>query len=593
MAFDWDEILVTKDPDNKEVSVNFKAVDGTPYPGSPASELCVRIYSNETFVHITGSAHWVWLELSGVPDRYVKVRLDFDSGNGIEPPSSPQYAEFYPGDDRTLQFALSAGVADDLLNSSNYRAVATIEGTSCGVSIATVEFQKDAVPPDPEPEPIPDEDTGGDPLPGDNPECAPHACTAWTDWMTTNGTSNVLPTYVYGDGGNLDTYTGAWDVAEAGSRQGSTYGWFGKGVPLADFPQYYYENTITPAQNRYFWFLRNGLGQAYTDNVYGNSDTFNQTDGLYGGVQSVNVYNNNSGWFCTNQKFGAPAFLGQVRGDSGKFGTGRDLAIYTDNGGGGCYAPLGIAPQTLPIEQQFMGGGPIVNAYTASQYLSFTPVNTGLPTEIGVVPDSGKYWFTPVNCGNYTYWIMRDGNIVNPQGRAAVENSFVRGILDFDNNTFTLESYTGVALVGSKTISVDPASMCNTWITVTSSHAVITSSAFAPEARHNVNVKIGNNAALFIQAGSIGNQAPDTDLDPPEYCSKFWHPQGTGDGDNNSPHYFASSLQPALAQQVTYQGNALTALCIAVGDTASEGEKAAFDRQFKTYVQPDYCNRIP
>ena len=178
MAFDWDEILVSKDPDNKEVSVNFTAVDGTPYPGSPASELCVRVYSNETFTHITGSAHWVWLELTAAPDRYVKVRLDFDSGNGIgEPTPSPQYAEFYPGDDRTLQFSLSAGVADDLLNSSNYRATASIAGSSCAVSQATVEFVRDATEPDPDP----DEETGGDgdPIESDpKPECEPHDCDA-------------------------------------------------------------------------------------------------------------------------------------------------------------------------------------------------------------------------------------------------------------------------------------------------------------------------------------------------------------------------------------------------------------------------------
>ena len=182
MAFDWDEILVTKDPDNKEVSVNFKAVDGLPLEASPPSELCVRIYSNETFTHITGSAHWVWLELTAAPDRYVKVRLDFDAGNGIgEPSPSPQYAEFFPGDDRTLQFALSAGVASELLNTSNYRATATIEGTSCGVSQATVEFAKNVIPPDPEPDP--DEDTGGDgdPIDGENPECEPHDCDALTE----------------------------------------------------------------------------------------------------------------------------------------------------------------------------------------------------------------------------------------------------------------------------------------------------------------------------------------------------------------------------------------------------------------------------
>ena len=188
MAFDWDEIQVTKHPKRKELGVNFKAVDGQAYPGSPDSELCVRIYSNETFVHITGSAHWVWLELSGVPDRYVKVRLDFDSGNGIEPPSSPQYAEFYPGDERTLQFALSAGEVDDLLNSSNYRATASIADSSCAVSQATVEFVKDVIPPDPEPDPIPDEDTGdGDTIPTDpKPECEAHDCDAVDSLLSTN-----------------------------------------------------------------------------------------------------------------------------------------------------------------------------------------------------------------------------------------------------------------------------------------------------------------------------------------------------------------------------------------------------------------------
>lgn len=176
--FDWDEILVSKDPKKKEVAVNFKAVDGQAYPGSPASELCVRVYSNETFVHTDGSAHWVWLELSGVPDRYVKATLTFDSGVGIAPPASPRYAEWYPGDDQIIQFDLNAGDSDELLDGSTYRATVTVEGSSCEVSQATVTFAKDVTPPEPSPEPIP-EDTGGDPLPGSNPECGTQDCNAW------------------------------------------------------------------------------------------------------------------------------------------------------------------------------------------------------------------------------------------------------------------------------------------------------------------------------------------------------------------------------------------------------------------------------
>ena len=180
-SIDWDTVLVTKDPKKKEVSVNFKALDGfKPEVISPRS-LCVKLASTETFVHITGSAHWVWAKLDSVPDRYVKVRLDFDSGNGIGEPTTPQYVEWLPGDDQLKQVALSAGVADDLLNSSSYRATATIEGSSCAVAQATVNFQKNVIPPDPDPDPIPDEEDDGDPIDGENPECEPHDCDALTE----------------------------------------------------------------------------------------------------------------------------------------------------------------------------------------------------------------------------------------------------------------------------------------------------------------------------------------------------------------------------------------------------------------------------
>lgn len=178
-SIDWDTVLVTKDPKKKEVSVNFKAVDGfKPEVISPGS-LCVTLASTETFTHITGSAHWVWAKLDKVPDRYVKVRLDFDAGNGIGEPDTPQFVEWFPGDDQLKQVALSAGVASELLNTSNYRATATIDGSSCPVAQATVEFAKDVIPPDPDPDPIPDVEEGGDPLPGDNPECLPQDCDAW------------------------------------------------------------------------------------------------------------------------------------------------------------------------------------------------------------------------------------------------------------------------------------------------------------------------------------------------------------------------------------------------------------------------------
>lgn len=139
-SIDWDEVLVTKDPKKKEVSVSFKATDGfKPEVISPSS-LCVTLVSPEEFRHVTGSVHSVWVRLDNVPNRYVKVRLDFDPGTDIVEPDSPQYVEFYPGDDRLKEVALVAGAADDLALTSSYQVTGTIEGSSCAVSQVTINF---------------------------------------------------------------------------------------------------------------------------------------------------------------------------------------------------------------------------------------------------------------------------------------------------------------------------------------------------------------------------------------------------------------------------------------------------------------------
>jgi len=205
-SIDWDEVLVTKDPKKKEVAVSFKAIDGfKPEVISPGS-LCVTLASPETFTHITGSAHWVWAKLDSVPDRYVKVRLDFDAGNGIGEPTTPQYVEWFPGDDQLKQVALSAGEADDLLNSSNYRATATVEGSSCPVGQTTVDFAKDVIPPEPDPDPIPDEDTGGEPIPGDNPECGGNSCATISDtYLSLVSGGGVISFLDVTGNGNLST----------------------------------------------------------------------------------------------------------------------------------------------------------------------------------------------------------------------------------------------------------------------------------------------------------------------------------------------------------------------------------------------------
>ena len=244
-SIDWDEVLVTKDPKKKEVAVSFKAIDGfKPEVISPGS-LCVTIASPETFTHITGSAHWVWAKLDSVPDRYVKVRLDFDQGNGIGEPTTPQYVEWFPGDDQLKQVALSAGVADDLLNSSNYRATATVEGSSCPVGQTTVDFQKDVIPPDPDPDPIPDEDTGGGPLPGDNPECGGTDCNLAAVWLADNGYQfHIDGTAGYGEanpawvwnGETVGSSSGDQEVFEVTGAHGTATGWKFYDPSTADEP---------------------------------------------------------------------------------------------------------------------------------------------------------------------------------------------------------------------------------------------------------------------------------------------------------------------------------------------------------------------
>ena len=199
-SIDWDEVLVTKKPKQKEIEVSFKKVDGDGFlgfgdePGTPGGAVedplgCVNkisIVSNDEWNLNSGQPHWVWLTFRSIPTEEYTVTITFSdatllyaSGHyntqtldvHITPGSWESNAEGVTGIKVPLTLGDVTDLTDANIESASYIATITaVDGldVDCWGGVASINFGPDPVENPPE-----DEAAGGDPVPPEEPpvEC--------------------------------------------------------------------------------------------------------------------------------------------------------------------------------------------------------------------------------------------------------------------------------------------------------------------------------------------------------------------------------------------------------------------------------------
>lgn len=219
----WDEVLITNNPESKEIEVSFKKIDGDGFlssrgdePGTPGGATedengcanAIGLVSDDVWLLQNNAPHWVWITLRSIPTEEYTVTLTFTDGTLIHPEYVTQTLDWLitPGSWEAndegvtgIKVPLSLGdvsrLTDVGTDSAFYNAAITaVNGIAVDCwqsSPVTLDFG-----PTPAENPPEEESSGGAPVPGNNPECLPHACDAFTGWLTNGNTwKGALHTY--------------------------------------------------------------------------------------------------------------------------------------------------------------------------------------------------------------------------------------------------------------------------------------------------------------------------------------------------------------------------------------------------------------
>ena len=200
----WDEVLITNNPESKEIEVSFKRIDGDGFigdnGGTPPGTIedpngctnTIGLVSDDVWLLQSGAPHWIWITLRSVPTEEYTVTITFTDGTLLFPEYGTQSIEWLisPGSFEAneegvtgIKVPLTLGdvsrLTDVGTDSASYNAAITaVSGTAVDCwqsSPVTLDFG-------PTPAEVPPEDpaAGGDPIPGDNPECGDKSCASWS-----------------------------------------------------------------------------------------------------------------------------------------------------------------------------------------------------------------------------------------------------------------------------------------------------------------------------------------------------------------------------------------------------------------------------
>jgi hypothetical protein len=219
-SIDWDEVLVTKKPQQTEIEVSFKKADGDGFlgfgdePGTPSGTTedefgCknrIGLVSDDVWPLQNNQPHWVWITLNSIPTEEYTVTLTFTDGTLLRASGHYNYTTqdvlISPGSWEAneegvtgIKWPLILGNVQDLLDvgtdTGNYNvAITAVDGVAVecwdGAQVS-LDFAPTAV----ENPPV-DTETGGETVPPTltPQDCLPgNDCSARFDRVEASGTS--------------------------------------------------------------------------------------------------------------------------------------------------------------------------------------------------------------------------------------------------------------------------------------------------------------------------------------------------------------------------------------------------------------------
>lgn len=631
----WDEVLITNNPESKEIEVSFKRIDGDGFfGGTPGGAVedgngCVNaigLVSDDAWLLQTGEPHWVWITLRSIPTEEYTVALTFTDGTLLSPEYTTQTLEVLisPGSwEPNEEGVTGIKVPLTLGDVSRLTDVGT-DTASYGVSITAVDgiatdcWQADPVTlnfsPTTTEAPPEDEGGDGDPVDPDEPPCEPHNCTAYSDFLEP-GLSNILRTFATSAGPIWDSNpqqgidaADGWHIADTGSDAGVA-GRFAIGGPYITDDGI---NVRSLAHLKRFdglvdWTTHVSEEALAPDNtVLAYADVIDDLDGVGG---------------CTAGHLYAVRF-GTVRRnwDSAPCGNTSD---YSNRDEQAHWAAYGVNP-SIPVNPLVFDKDledpedprfeiVLVEPVEHAEYLTHAVVESEpqapLVGGMGKIPDTGRLKFLAGNGGRWTTYVLAGGNVGNE------ESAWFREVyctLDYANETMTLstfqldeDSYANPLRTVEKTISVPRHRMTNCW--VKSRMSVVVALRPAPgffdvnahflEHYLKVEVSLGDYVTMEITGSGRSNfycPSPFAEVNPGNF-TKFWHPDGTGAGNNVNFVGISNRGLQFGENSAEWQGNDLTPITLActLGNKATDFERKQWARQWKAYQTQDYCNRIP
>jgi len=453
----------------------------------------------------------------------------------------------------------------------------------------------------------PDDDTqpdSGGPVPGDNPECAEHECTAYVDYSAANGPSNILRTHAVGPSENKALATG-WNIPDSGVQAGET-GYFAIGGNVIS------DNGSSSGVLSHFKTFDDVLDIT----TFGRRVDESQRLAIDAGLGSDDL---GSQFGCDSQ-FIFPARFATIQSNHLGSPSG-DVQSYKNRGEGAYWVAWGEEPTypTQPINTKLFDVETpynevlLVEPWEHAEFLvhAVPHLSAGWDTiPAGVVPDGGKLRFMAGSGGRWTNRVVAGDFSVGNRASFWYGESFCT--LDYENETMTLDAFQidpdsiyNPSQYIVRTWSVPRERMTNCWVKTRTTVTVRLRTApefYDPDAHfieftNRIQVSLGDYITVEISNKGRSNtfcSSPYAEDNPGNF-SKYFHPDGTGTGDNVNYCGIAERGSQTSERTETYQGTPVApwTLAATLGNAATDAERTAWARQWKTYLTEDYCQRIP